>query len=188
MPNSKLILPGNFEAGKRYWLKGETLKAWQTALLSDRIVAGVGLREFETPQGRILYVPPVEDLPHLILKEGSQASKFRVTPGTVNDLMPTMNGVRLDAEEPPEIEVLIPTSFWIRVVGVFSPQGYTVTIVTSPTEDVPSGTEITATGFTSFRKIGFVSVEDGGAIITQNRSGGDLAVESFGCANFWWLT
>jgi hypothetical protein len=187
MPNSKLILPGIFEAGKRYWLKGETLKAWQDALIADRVVAGPNLDEFATPQGRIFSArATAADLRHLVLKQGSEPLKFQVTPGTVNDEMPTMDTVALDAEDTPETEIAVTTAFWIKVVGVFSTGAHTVTIETS-TGAIPSGTEITATGFTSFRKIGLVTVAAGVGTITQNRSGGDLEVASFGNVNLWWL-
>jgi hypothetical protein len=52
MPDLKL--PGEFQAGKTYLLKGETLLAWRRALLADRILPGPGLQETTTPQGRIL--------------------------------------------------------------------------------------------------------------------------------------
>lgn len=54
MADSKLKLPGNFEAGKTYLVKGETLIAWRDALLADRVIAGEGLQESGTPQGRVL--------------------------------------------------------------------------------------------------------------------------------------
>lgn len=51
---SKLTLPGDFEAGKTYLLAGETLIAWRKALLADRVVAGDGLVESGGgPTGRI---------------------------------------------------------------------------------------------------------------------------------------
>ena len=53
MADSELKLPGNFEAGRVYMVKGETLIAWRDALLADRVVAGDGIQESGTPQGRI---------------------------------------------------------------------------------------------------------------------------------------
>lgn len=55
MAASQLKLPGDFEAGKTYWLKGETINAWRRALLADRAIAGPNLSEFQTPMGRILH-------------------------------------------------------------------------------------------------------------------------------------
>ena len=58
MADSELKLPGDFEAGKVYRLKGSTLIAWRAALLADRIIAGENLQEIGTPQGRILKAKP----------------------------------------------------------------------------------------------------------------------------------
>lgn len=54
MAASKLVLPGNFQAGKTYLLNGETLLAWRKALIADRVVPGPGMKEQGTPQGRVL--------------------------------------------------------------------------------------------------------------------------------------
>jgi hypothetical protein len=56
MANPNFKLPGDFQAGKRYWMKGETLLAWQKTLRADRIIAGSRLQEFATNEGRILSV------------------------------------------------------------------------------------------------------------------------------------
>lgn len=50
---SKLVLPGDFEAGKSYLIRGEHMLAWRKALLADRVVAGAGLVESGSPNGRI---------------------------------------------------------------------------------------------------------------------------------------
>lgn len=52
MADSKLKLTGDFQAGKNYLLKGETLLAWQKALLADRAIPGPGLTESQGPDGR----------------------------------------------------------------------------------------------------------------------------------------
>lgn len=54
MPASILKLPGDFQAGKTYWIKGETALAWRKAFIADRALPGTGLAETQTPQGRIL--------------------------------------------------------------------------------------------------------------------------------------
>lgn len=54
MPASNLNLPGDFEAGKSYLVKAETLLAWRRALIEDRAIPGDGLAETQTPQGRII--------------------------------------------------------------------------------------------------------------------------------------
>jgi hypothetical protein len=56
MADSELKLPGPFDEGKSYTLKGSTLNDMRRALLADRVVAGAGLLESGTPQGRILKV------------------------------------------------------------------------------------------------------------------------------------
>lgn len=53
MADSELKLPGDFEAGKKYLVSGETLIAWRDALIADRVLAGEGMQESGTPQGRI---------------------------------------------------------------------------------------------------------------------------------------
>jgi hypothetical protein len=58
MADSKLVLPGDFQAGKSYLLKGETLSAWRKALERDRALPGPGLRETGTPMGRVLTAIP----------------------------------------------------------------------------------------------------------------------------------
>ena len=52
--DSKLILPGDFQAGKTYLIKGDTLLEWRKALLADRIVPGPDQTETQTPQGRAI--------------------------------------------------------------------------------------------------------------------------------------
>lgn len=56
MADSQLILPGDFQAGKTYFLRGETLLAWRKALIADRALPGEGLKETATPIGRQLSV------------------------------------------------------------------------------------------------------------------------------------
>ena len=189
MANSNLILPGDFDPAKTYWLKGETLIAWKKALIADRVIAGPNLAEFATPQGRIFEAKPVnQNEAKLVLIPGSEPDKFGVSPGLVNSIMPTLGGIPLDDDETtPEEEVSAATWFWIKAEGVFSTGDTTVTIVTSSSESAPSGTEITATGFTSYRLIGSVESVEGEWQITLNRSGGDLEVTSFGNLNLWAL-
>lgn len=50
---SKLVLPGDFEAGKSYLLAGATLLAWRKALVADRVIPGPNLLENQGPDGRI---------------------------------------------------------------------------------------------------------------------------------------
>ena len=128
-------------------------------------------------------------LPLQIVK-GSAADKFRVTPGYVNLLMPTLSSVLLNNDPPPEITVTADIWVYAKVVGTFgTPDTYVVTIVTEITDVVPTGTAITATGFTSFFKIGQVDFTSGSPdtyeIINQH-GGGNLGVDSWGLYNLWW--
>jgi hypothetical protein len=128
----------------------------------------------------------------LTIKQGTAADKFQIVPGTVNDEMPELSATALDDATPPEITVAADVWVWVKCVGLFDEYGedtYTVTIETSATSTMPSGSEITATGFTSFRKIGNVDFTAGSPdtfAITNTHSGGDLGVESFGNVNHWW--
>ena len=126
----------------------------------------------------------------LTIKQGTAENKFQIIPGTVNSEMPTLNPIPLDAETKPEITVTADTWVWVKCVGTFgSPDSYVVTIETSATEDVPSGTDITSTGFTSFRGLGRVNFTAGSPNtfeIINVYSGGDLGVDSYGSVNHWW--
>jgi len=126
----------------------------------------------------------------LTIKQGTAENKFQIIPGTVNSEMPTLNTILLDAETKPEITVTADTWVWVKCVGTFgSPDSYVVTIETSATEDVPSGTDITSTGFTSFRGLGKVDFTAGSPntfAIINVYSGGDLGVDSYGSVNHWW--
>ena len=59
MADSKLDLPGKWDAAKRYLIKGSTLIAWAKNLQADRALPGPGLTENQTPEGRILSVASV---------------------------------------------------------------------------------------------------------------------------------
>jgi hypothetical protein len=126
----------------------------------------------------------------LTIQQGTAQDKFQIIPGTVNSEMPTLDTVALDDSTPPEITVTADTWVWVKCVGTFgSPDSYVVTIETSTTEDVPSGTDITSTGFTSFRGLGRVDFTAGPPNtfeIINVYSGGDLGVDSYGSVNHWW--
>jgi hypothetical protein len=126
----------------------------------------------------------------LTIKQGTPSDKFQIVPGTVNSVMPTLDAVALDAETKPEITVTDDTWVWVKVIGTFAaPDTYVVTIVTESTDAVPTGTAITATGFTSFYYIGkilFTSGTPDTFEIVNQHSGGNLGVDSWGLYNLWW--
>jgi hypothetical protein len=79
MADSFLKLPGKFEKGKSYILTGETLLAWQAALLADRVIPGPGLKESGTAKGRIFTLadtaapePYVGDFCGIITQSGNK--------------------------------------------------------------------------------------------------------------------
>lgn len=138
------------------------------------------------------------ELRPLTLKNGSDVGKFQVIPGYVNSIMPTLSATALDAGTPPEITVTADVWVWIKTVGTFGTGSggedeYTVTIETSASNVVPSGTAISDTGFTSFRAIGKVDFTAASGsdpatyVITNFHNGGNLSVDSFGNVNLWWL-
>ena len=103
MADSKLVLPGDFDAGKTYLLKGETLLAWRKALLADRAIPGPGLTETGTPGGRLISAKPGGLLPvfwpqfypgEIVM--GVQTYFFTVTPGWITD-RDTKGGAGTDA-------------------------------------------------------------------------------------------
>ena len=130
----------------------------------------------------------------LLIIQGTDTGKYQITAGTVNGEDPTLGGVAIggDAEADPvvaipEFTVTATTYVWIKCVGVFgSPDTYTVTIETEATTDTPTGTAITATGFTSFYYIGEVEVDTEDFTITNQHGGGNLGVDSWGLYNLWW--
>jgi hypothetical protein len=152
--------------------------------LRDRKIVGV-----ISPGGRGGGSPPLK----LTIKQGTAADKFQIIPGYVNFEMPTLATVALDDATPPEITVTADTWVWVKCVGTFDSGGndtYVVTIETSSTDAIPAGTEITATGFTSFRPIGSIDFTAGTPDtfeIVNVHGGGNMGVDSYGNVNLWWL-
>ena len=113
-----------------------------------------------------------------------------VTAGYVNGEMPTLGGTALDNSPPPTITIDADKYVWLKCVGTFgTPDTYVVTVVTETTDVIPTGTAITSTGFTSFFKVGFADFTAGDPDtleITNNHSGGNLGVDSWGLYNLWW--
>ena len=133
----------------------------------------------------------------LQIKNGSEAGKYVITKGVVNGQDPTLGGVAIGGDpeadpvvDVPEFTVTATTYAWIKCVGVFAtPDTYTVTIETTTTAGVPAGTAISATGFTSFFYVGEVEFTAGSPAtyaITNQHSGGNLGVDSWGLYNLWW--
>jgi hypothetical protein len=90
MADSELKLPGNFQAGKKYLIDGGILKAWQTALKADRVIAGPGLNEQGSPQGRIFKAQGGGKSPsahpfQLSVSAGAGGPKYQVSKGSITD-------------------------------------------------------------------------------------------------------
>lgn len=112
----------------------------------------------------------------------------RVTPGTVNGVMPTLGGTPLNSATPPTLTISATRYLWLKCTGTFgSPDSYVITIEDSATSAVPTGTTITGTGFVSYLLLGYATVV-GSAItaLTQVNSGTNWQVESYGSVNEWW--
>ena len=126
----------------------------------------------------------------LLIANGSETGKYKITDGKVNFVTPTLGGTLIDNDPPPEITVTADTWVYIKVVGTFAdPDTYVVTIETEAAATPPTGTDITASGFTSFFYIGRVDFTSGTPdtfTIINSHSGGNLGVESFGNVNLWW--
>lgn len=115
--------------------------------------------------------------------------KVGITPGTVNGISPTFTGASpsgtLSATPPPLLTITETTYFFIKVIGTFGdPDSYVVTVETNTTGDIPSGTEITGTGFTSFLWLGTAPVESGALMVPESLCSTNLGVESLGNFNF----
>lgn len=147
----------------------------------DRIIRTIGRKSKFVPYGPV--ATPLQIIP------GSTNEKWRIEPGTVNDVTPTMGGTAIDDAEPPEIEVTADTYVWLKTVGTFGgPDSYVVTVETSSTPDTPAGTDITTSGFVSFFYIGSIIFDnDLDAYVETNQfTGGNLGVESYGLFNEWY--
>lgn len=122
---------------------------------------------------------------------GTTTLKIGITPGLVNLISPTFTSASpsgtLADSPPPLLTITATTYFWLKCVGTFgSPDTYVVTVETSSTSAVPSGTAISGTGFTSYWSIGFVTVSGGGITdVTPQHNGTDWQVESYGSVNEW---
>jgi len=174
-----------------------TVLAWMRFSKASRIVSVIGGQLKESPNGATLVIDRQPNqssaripIGKLLITRGSEAGKYRITPGFVNGETPTLGGVAINAATPPEFTVTASTYFWIKCVGTFgSPDSFVVTIHTQTAATEPAGTAITGTGFTSFRFIGLVSFTAGSPAtyyINPQHGGGNLGVVSFGLYNLWW--
>lgn len=136
MADSFLNLPGDFQPGKKYTLRGETLRAWQDALQRDRALPGRGMLESQTPQGRLLHADqsapicgwspyiPNNDFPlraalqpAFVFLGGSGREikavmpSLDITPTDVTDL-----GIKLDVEPFPTIDLDDATEYQIFLI------------------------------------------------------------------------
>jgi hypothetical protein len=87
MADNKLDLPGDFQAGKRYLIKGETMLDWKKQIEADRALPGAGLKETDTGLGRMFKVifPPSEYPPFALKTAEKNGDDFDLTfePGRV---------------------------------------------------------------------------------------------------------
>jgi hypothetical protein len=124
--------------------------------------------------------PPLK----LTIARSRDTEIFKIIPGTVNTLTPTLDGDPITDDPPPEFLVTSDAKAYVKVEGTFgTPDSYVVTIyIQEPAGSNPAEV-ISGTGFTSYYLIGQASPDFG----PQNvHSGGNLGVESFGAVNFWW--
>ncbi len=118
---AKLDLPGDFQPGKTYLLKGETLVAWRKALVADRVVAGPRIRETGTPGGRIWEVDFKDTMPGFhpfrIKKVSEGIWELLLTPALVAERMaatgtppllwhvPKIGGTPITNDPPPVLTI-----------------------------------------------------------------------------------
>ena len=125
----------------------------------------------------------------LTITNGSAVDKFRIYPGYVNAQMPTLAGTALNNATPPEITVSSDVWVYVKCVGTFgSPDTYVITIHTEASATLPTEA-ISATAFTSYFYIGWIDFTAGSPAtydFTNDHSGGNLGIESFGSINLWW--
>jgi hypothetical protein len=170
--------------------------------ISSNVTSGGGLRK-AFGGGSVFAIPEVKRqrpsfgrrVTPFFLSNASDGTtlKVRIKYGTVNGVVPTgmtdISGLTTDPLPDPDKIVTITGStwFWLKCVGTFgaSEDTYAVTIETTTTANLPTGTTITGSGFVSFRKIGSATVSGTSIsyldqVITSNQS-----VESYGNTNLW---
>lgn len=185
MANPNFKLPGDFEAGKRYWLKGETLRAWQKMLRADRIIAGTQLKEFATNEGRILSVietPP--EWPFQVKNvSDDEGPKVSLNYGTIQspygwDGPPT--GIDDDYPTPTTGVILLKST--ISLTEAETPEVSSMDIEFAASAPSPSGT-------VAYIVIADVEIEAGEitSIFQRVRSNllHDLAFEGYSYPDFW---
>lgn len=85
MPDSKLELEGDFQAGKTGLQRHDLMLQWKGALIGDRAICGPGLEETETPNGRIVRVSiDLQSLcPFGVISAGPGANQASISGGSV---------------------------------------------------------------------------------------------------------
>ncbi len=163
--DSKLVLPGDFQAGKTYLIKGDTLLAWRKALLADRVVPGPGQTENQTPQGRTIsgggnggVVGPAQPALAAFWRVYSKDTKWMLQGGQVSGGSGNQSVADMDlgtvGSEPADGKM-----FWVEVTGNGDLRegilygGFTVTAASSgsgttlPTGSIPTSTLATGRKF-----------------------------------------
>ena len=102
---SQLKLDGTFTEGKKVLWSGKHGKQWKKALLEDRIIAGPGMRELTTSEGRILNAwpdsPSAGDMVYydgsnwVLLPAGAQGSILYSTGTGIAWLPPASGGLNV---------------------------------------------------------------------------------------------
>jgi hypothetical protein len=148
--NSKLKLPGDFQAGKKYLLDGGTLLAWRKALEQDRIVPGKGLKESQAGAGGRVLTVTVEG------GGGISSNAFWRTYS--DDDFHYLQGGQVTGWDTPVADIVLGdvgsepadgSVHWLEVTGDgtkiegvlyggFKPTGVDDTTATSPTSTVPT--------------------------------------------------
>lgn len=172
--------------------RGDDFNRLRAELNAQRLTGFAGLMGGSSNGGTTLSalgLPPVvrrtQPVPFKIYRYDTL--KVGVSSGTVNLVVPTLGGTALDNSTPPTLTIAATTYLWLKCVGTFgSPDSYVVTVESNTTGTLPSGTAITATGFTSYLYLGFATVASSAITsVTPYNYGNNWNVESLGSANIW---
>jgi hypothetical protein len=122
-----------------------------------------------------------EDSPLTVIR-GSAANKVQIVPGYINGVMVKLGGVALDNATPPELTISGLTTIYLKVVTTYAASPRDVATVQTTTGNA----QLTPDGFTSYRRIAEVTLENGSAVIANFSAGGSYGVAAFGATIIWW--
>jgi hypothetical protein len=113
---------------------------------------------------------------------GSAANKVQIVPGYINGSMVKLGGANLNRTPPPELTISGTTTIYLKVVTTYAASPRDVATVQTTTGTA----QLTPDGFTSYRRIAEVKLQNRSAVITNFSAGGSYSAAAFGATIIWW--